>query len=148
MPIVTATYERCSYQVKAVRVTSKNLEEIAEWCGGRVVNAKDYGWNVYSHGRKHVQVPTGLKGENIAHAHIGNWVTCLVKARSFRVYKEKSFLETFREVVVEADKFAKVHELLLKVARAQDAATYHGDSNGDDVALLIEKTAHEIAAMV
>lgn len=137
--IVTATFERCTFRVKAARVTSKNLADIAEWCGGRVVQ------NVG--GRIHVQVPTGLRQESIAHAYIGNWVTRLEETESFRVYKEQSFLGAFREIVSDTEKYAKVHELLMKVAMAQDAATYHGDSSGD-VVLLIEKTAREICSII
>lgn len=134
MPVVTATYERCSYQVKAVRVTSTNLDEIAKWCGGRVVNYK-------------VLVSTGPKGDIVAYASIGNWITLLEKSNTFRVYKEKSFLETFRQVVVDADKFAAIHEKLLKIARAQDVATYYGETS-DEILLLVEKIAHEICGMV
>lgn len=134
MPIVTAAYERCSYQVKAVRVTSDNMDDIARWCGGRVV-----GWNV--------QVPTGQNGDKIAFASIGNWITHLEKNNAFRVYKERSFLETFRKVVSEAEKYAAIHEKLMRIARAQADVTYYSDTT-DGVLLLVETTAHEICGMV
>lgn len=147
MPVVTATYERKTFRVEAVRITSTNMEEVAEWCGGRVVKVQDYGWGVYDQGRSYVQVPTGHQHDKIAHAHIGNWVTCLTKTNSFRVYKEKSFLMAFRGILSETEKYAKVHELLVKVTRAQDAATFHGDSGSGEVALLIEQAAREICSM-
>lgn len=43
-------------------------------------------------------------------------------------------------------KFAQVHELVLMVMRAQDAATYHGDSSGD-VMLLAEQVSHKIVGI-
>lgn len=142
MPVITATYERMTFRVEAVRVTTNNMEEVAEWCGGRVVDIDTSGF-----GRKHVQVPTGKDGMSIAHANIGNWVTCLVKGNSFRVYKEKSFLEAFRGIMSETERYAKIHELLMKIRTAQDSATYHGDGSAD-VVLLIDKVAHEICRMM
>ena len=142
--IVTKTFERATFRVEAVRVTTKNLKEIAEWCGGRVVNLDDVGV-----GRTHIKVPLGrIEGrEKIAHAYLGNWVTCLEGTQNFRVYREKSFLNAFHEVTSEAEKFAKIHELVLSVSRAQDTATYYGDSSGD-VILLVEKVAREICRMI
>lgn len=140
MPVVTATYERKTFRVEAVRVTSTNMDEVAEWCGGRLVDSSNYG-------RKHVMVPTGKNSESLAPAFVGNWITCLDKGRSFRVYKERSFLEAFRGILSETERFAKVHEMLLKLALAQDRATYHGDSSGEMI-LLVEKTAREICEMM
>lgn len=142
MSVVTATYERKTFRVEAVRVTSDNMEEVAEWCGGRVVNTDGFGY-----GRKHVQVPTGKGGESIAHAYIGNWVTCLVKAQSFRVYKEKSFLEAFSSIMSETERFAKVYEMLMSIRHAQDVATYHGEGSAD-VLLLVDQTARQICEMM
>jgi hypothetical protein len=140
--IVTTTFARATFRVEAARVTTKNLDEIAEWCGGRIANLDD-------HGRVHVKVPTGnINGrEQIAHAYIGTWVTCLEKTRNFRVYKEKSFTEAFREVLSEEEKYARVHELIMKVRNAQDTATYYGDTS-DEVLLLVDKTAREICKIV
>lgn len=142
MPVITAQFERCTFRVEAVRVTTTNLEQIAEWCGGRVVDTPGY-----AVGRRHVQVPTGLEGNSIARAHLGNWVTCLVKARSFRVYKEKSFLEAFRGIMSETEKYAKVHAMLMKIRNAQDTATFW-EEGYDGVMLLVEQTARELCEMM
>ena len=137
--IITETFERCTFRVQAARATSKNLDEIAEWCGGRIVSG-DFG-------RTHVMVPTGLDRQSLAPAFVGNWVTCLEKGKSFRVYKERNFHEAFRPVMSPEEKYARVHEHLLRVARAQDRATFHGEPS-DEVLLLIEKTAHELCKIV
>lgn len=145
--IVTAelqTYERKTFQVKAIRVTPENISEIAQWTGGGL---RDYGLPATN--AAIVDVPIGqVNGRTIMEkAHIGDWVTCLANSKDFRVYRNKTFLQAFQASMEQVEKYTKVHELLLKIARAQDAATFHGDSSGD-VILLIEKTAHEICEMV
>jgi hypothetical protein len=147
MPIITAPFERYTFRVEAVRVTTANLEEIAEWCGGRVVSTEDYGWNVHNHGRKHIQVPTGPTGKGLDRAHLGNWVTCLVKAKSFRVYKEKSFLAAFHSIMSDTEKYAKVHQMLMQISAAQDKATYYQDSHAG-VMLLVDDIARRLCEMM
>jgi hypothetical protein len=142
MPIITAPFERYTFRVEAVRVTTSNLEEIAEWCGGRVVETPGY-----APGRKHIQVPTGPTGKGLDRAHLGNWVTCLVKARSFRVYKEKSFLEAFHSIMSDTEKYAKVHQMLMQISAAQDKATYYQDSHAG-VMLLVDDIARRLCEMM
>jgi hypothetical protein len=142
MPIITAPFERYTFRVEAVRVTTSNLEEIAEWCGGRVVETPGY-----APGRKHIQVPTGPTGKGLDRAHLGNWVTCLVKARSFRVYKEKSFLEAFHSIMSDTEKYAKVHQMLTQISTAQDKATYYQDSHVG-VMLLVDDIARQLCEMM
>lgn len=48
--------------------------------------------------------------------------------------------------MTESEKYAKIHELLLNLVRAQDVATYYGESS-DGVLLLVEKTARKICEM-
>jgi len=145
--IVTAelqTYQRRAFKVKAIRITRENINEIAKWTGSEVH---------YTYGSNGdflvIHVPTGKVSGRVfkTTAYIGDWVTCLADSPDFRVYRDKSFLQTFQAVLDETEKYVKVHELLLKVARAQDSATYHGNSSGD-VILLIEQTAHEICALI
>jgi hypothetical protein len=50
MPIITAPFERYTFRVEAVRVTTSNLEEIAEWCGGRVVSTEPTAGTFTTHG--------------------------------------------------------------------------------------------------
>jgi hypothetical protein len=115
------------------------MREISEWVGG------DYVWP--EKGAPYVHVSCGAKKEN-CRAYIGDWVTSLVgnEKPNFRVYKQHTFLQTFRKILSEAEKFAKVHELLMKIRSAQDVATYYGETT-EDVVLLVEKTAHEICGL-
>lgn len=133
------TFERHTFRVRAVRVTTTNLAGVAEWCGGRVVREEGR--------RPHVQVPTGPRRESITRAYIGTRLSCLEKTDSFRVYKEQSFVEAFRKVESAEDKFAKVHALVSKVRKAQDLATYYEDDQGQ-VALLVEQVSREICAII
>lgn len=140
--IVTAelqTFERKTFRVQAIRVMRSNLREIAQWTGGE--------YKVPERGAPYVIIPAGEKKEN-QRAYIGDWVTSLIgDGKNFRTYKQATFLQIFNHIMNEAEKFAKVHEMLLKLALAQDAATYHGDTSGEMV-LLVEKTAREICAIV
>lgn len=132
-------FERRTFRVKAVQVTKRNMREIAEWTGGS--------YTFPEHGAPFITIPCGEKRENLK-AYTGSWVTSLIgDERNFRVYQNHTFLQAFQEIMNEANKYARVHELLLNVARAQDSATYHNDSSGD-VILLVEKTAREICSFI
>lgn len=129
------TFERKTFRVKAIRVTAKNMREIADWTGGEIIDKPNRA--------NYVMFLCGAKREPRT-AYAGDWVTSLMGDEgNFRVYNNHTFLQAFQKIVNEAEKYAKVHELLLKVARAQDSATFFGDASGD-VVLLIEKTARDI----
>jgi hypothetical protein len=140
------TFERNSFKVKAVRITPRNVQEIAEWTAGEIVQPEK--------GARYVRIPCGSKKEN-RKAYVGDWVTNLVtyndgqapEEPNFRVYNHQDFTHAFHPVTSETEKFAKVHDLLLKLALAQDRATYHGDSSGEMVHL-VETTAREICNII
>jgi hypothetical protein len=140
------SFERKTFKVKAVRITAGNIREIAEWTDG------DYEWP--ENGAQFVRIPCGSKKDN-CRAYSGDWVTCLIhyndseppEEPNFRVYKEHTFLQAFLKIMGEAEKYARVHELLMKIRSAQDKATYYGDTS-DEVLLLVDKTAHEICKIV
>lgn len=139
------TFERKTFKVKAVRITVGNIREVAEWTGG------DYEWP--QNRSQFVRIPCGPKRDN-CRAYVGDWVTSLDYSSgespaepNFRVYKDHTFLEAFREIMGEAEKYARVHELLLKIRNAQDVATYYGEAS-DEVLLLVDKTAREICNIV
>lgn len=122
MPIVTATFERKTFRVQAIRVTAENMQELAEWTGGElgVTNAS------YDEGRPFVNVPVGhVNGrERLARAYVGNWITRLSEGNNFRVYKDKSFVEAFRAIMADTEKYAKVLELVKAAMREENTATY------------------------
>jgi len=125
MPIVTATYERRTFRVQAIRVTKENMRELAEWCGGDLARTLD------ENERDYISVTVGhVNGRpRLARAYAGNWVTRLTEGNNFRVYKDKSFVEAFRAILDDTEKYAKVHQLVRAAMREQDAATYHGESS-------------------
>ena len=141
--IVTAeldTFERKSFQVKAIRVAATNMREVSEWVGG------DYVWPEKGKGAPYVRLRCG---KDNGRAYIGDWVTSLVgdEKPNFRIYKQHTFLQTFRQILSEAEKYAKVHDLLMKIRNAQDVSTYYGETS-EGVLLLVEKTAHEICGII
>jgi len=144
--IVTSEWERKTFRVKAVRITEGNIREIAEWTRGEHTKPE--------RGGSFVRVPCGAKKENCK-AYVGDWVTSLItyndgtepEEPNFRVYKQHTFLQAFRQIMSEAEKYAKVHELLMKIRGAQDVATYYGETS-EDVLLLIDQTAREICELV
>jgi hypothetical protein len=140
------TYERKTFRVRALCVTNSNMQQIAEWVEGEVVNAEKR--------RPFIRVSCGSKKENRM-AFVGDWITNLVhyndgetpEEPNYRVYNNHTFLQAFQRIMAEEEKYAKVHELLMKVRTAQDTATYHGESS-EGVLLLIEQVAREICSIV
>lgn len=120
MPIVTATYERRTFRVQAIRVTQENMRELAEWCGGDLARTLDV------NERDYISVPVGhVNGrERLARAYVGNWITRLTEANNFRVYKDKSFVEAFRAIMNDTEKYAKTLELVKAAMREENTATY------------------------
>lgn len=128
------TYARATFSVNAVRVTARNVREISEWVGGSYVWPKK--------GAPYVTLPVRGNGR----AYIGDWVTRLIgdgETSNFRVYNNQTFETNFRQIMDDAEKYAKVHELLMKIRTAQDVTTYYGETS-EGVVLLVEQTAHEI----
>jgi hypothetical protein len=97
------------------------MRDLAEWCGGDLARTLDD-----ENSRDYVSVPVGhMNGrERLARAYVGNWVTRLSEANNFRVYKDKSFLEAFREIMADTEKYAKVLELVKAAMREENTATY------------------------
>lgn len=109
--IVATTWERKPFTVKAIRVTLDNMWEVADWCNGRYMIA--YGGS----GRPCIEVKLGHDERNkpkYSRAYIGDWVTLLPGQNSFQVYRDKSFLEAFQQVVSEMEKRSKMLEAIEK----------------------------------
>jgi hypothetical protein len=146
MAVITSEWVRKSFRVKAVQVTRENYLEIADWTGGEVV------WK--TRGASYVKIDCGSKKESRT-AFAGDWVTCLItyndgeapEEPNFRVYNNSTFLQAFKQIMSEADKFAKIHNKLMMLIRAQDSATYHGESSAGMIEL-VDKTARELCEMV
>lgn len=82
----TETYTRKPLNVEAVRVSDENMQEVAEWCDGRIREANDE--------PKFIQVkvarPMNVKQTR---AFVGDWV--LKAGRGFKVYTDSAFNKYF-----------------------------------------------------
>ena len=138
--IITATFERRTFKVQAIRVTAENIRELAEWCGGVLIDGHLPATNA-----AYIRVPvSNITGrEQTVQAHAGDWITRLTDANNFRVYKNRSFLQAFREIADEAQRYAEVHAVIVSAMHKQDAATYHAESSkGMD--LVADKATRDI----
>jgi hypothetical protein len=83
---------RRAYPGKAIYITSVNLEAVAEWCGGSLVNAhltRPGDIRCIEIVRRH----PGGSVKNRQFAFVGQWI---VQANNqFTVYKHTSFMSTF-----------------------------------------------------
>lgn len=124
--IVTATYQRRTFRVQAIRVTAENIMELTGWCGGVLIDGHLPATNAW-----YIRVPvSNITGrQQTQEAHVGDWITRLTDANNFRVYKNKSFLQAFQEIRDDAQRYAEVHSIIVNAMRKQDAATYHGESS-------------------
>lgn len=130
-----SVFWRKTYRVEAVRITTENIRDIAEHLG------LEYGEEPNTFGPdKKTPVPH-ITSVRKGYGFVGDWVV-VYPNEDFRFYPDKVFAEDFRthsEQLSTDEKYAKVFELVTQAMRKQDAATYHGDSNGMDL-VAIETT--------
>lgn len=89
----TTRAARKPFYVDAVRVTAGNMPAIAEWCGGVI-----YATTPEEGLKRYVKVPVeGAKNDRQTKAYLGDWVL-KATANSFKVYTNKSYLNSFDEV--------------------------------------------------
>lgn len=86
MSLQTTVYIRRPFLVDAVLVDEENMEEVAAWCGGELLQD---GRGKYIK----VTVPRALNDYQ-TQARIGHWVLSH-DGGSFKVYTEKAFKATF-----------------------------------------------------
>lgn len=85
----THKFARKPFYVDAVRVSDANMEEVAQWCGGKIVEHETDGKFVS------VQVHRPLT-ERQTQAFIGDWV--LFAGSGYKVYTPKAFDKSFEKV--------------------------------------------------
>lgn len=109
--IITTAFQHKTLVVQAIQITVDNMKEVAEWCGGSVKKSQPTG---YSQRYPYVEVVVGhIAGRTqLARAAVGMWITCLTKDNNFRVYKARSFDETFLEIMSEEEKRGKIRSLV------------------------------------
>jgi hypothetical protein len=86
-------YVRKPFEVKAVRVTEENMDDVADWCSGKLRT------NSYNVPYIHVDVRPFVNARQTK-AFVGDWI--LFAARGFKVYTDKAFRASF--VPVEEEK--------------------------------------------
>lgn len=101
--IINKTYRRKTFTVQAIQVTTDNMKGLADWCDGNVIiyfpdTSRQSG--DYRAGQTCVEVVIGVVNgrPQKARAYPGDWITKLLDADDFRVYRNKTFLEAFEEV--------------------------------------------------
>ena len=96
----TRKFARKPFFVDAVRVTSENMERVAEWCQGDV-NTIQNGQSDERYVKVRVHRPMT---DRQTQAFVGDWV--LYAGTGFKVYTPKAFEKSFEEVVDEGQETA------------------------------------------
>uniref|UniRef100_A0AAU7GY99 Uncharacterized protein n=1 Tax=Streptomyces phage Scarif TaxID=3158858 RepID=A0AAU7GY99_9CAUD len=126
---------------RSVQVTEENMLEVSRWCNGAIrtyrrITGDGYGTRIDFQARdRHGR-------ESTERAYSGDWLVFYPDSHRFEVYRPKAYSATFetreerarREELESPEAHARntmVHQLVLKAMRAQDVATYYGDSSGD-----------------
>lgn len=127
MLITPAKYVRKPFAVEAVEVTTENIADVAEWCGGEV-RASD--------GRKPGQAQQQFIKVNVkrplndrqTRAYPGDWV--LSAGTGFKVYTEKAFSGSFEE---QTDRMFDVIEQMERRAEQEDQMEFELDYTEPEV---------------
>lgn len=121
MSIATQKFTRKSFEVEAVRVDESNMEEIAQWCGGKVRTEKPWSpkdskkdlteeQKEYAEahekrttddqpGRKHIKVKVKNPiNDRQTKAFVGDWVLYTDERSGFKVYNNHAFERSFTPV--------------------------------------------------
>lgn len=84
-------YQRKTFPVQAARVTPLNIKELAEVCGGKIM---EDGEKEGQYSRQYIKVRVAFPlNEEQTKARIGDWL--VKQGRTFKVYKDKPFRSTF-----------------------------------------------------
>ena len=82
-------FSRKSFDVEGVQVTHENLSEVAEWCGGQLLQEND-GVQGSEFIKVNVRHPLNKRQTK---AYVGDWV--LKTARGFKVYTDEVLEKNF-----------------------------------------------------
>jgi len=116
-------FTRKTFSVEAMQVTTENIYEIAEWCGGTI---KDNGDGFVGDPQAYIEVPVAMKnGIKRDKAFYGDWVTRT--ERSFKAYRDEAFKIAFeQDAPVEFDpdvRHEEVYRLVHEAMGDQHKAT-------------------------
>lgn len=89
MTLIPSRYSRRPFDVDAVRVTERNFEDVAEWCGGEIRTNE-------TSGQRKIIVPVKKpRHANQRIARVGSWVVFSIVPIGFKVYSDNAFRNTF-----------------------------------------------------
>lgn len=100
-------FERKQFDVGAVQVTEDNFDEVAEWCGGKVIPADSTPAKAAKHIKVKVHRPINKKQTE---AYLTDWVLQAKEDGSFKVYTDAAFRNSFNEKNAKTTKFVQVTE--------------------------------------
>lgn len=104
MSLNIGKYVRKPFAVEAVEVTKENIQEVAQWCGGKVMRhrRKDYGYREGFDQFIKVDVRKPLN-ERQTRAYYGDWILAAETgpSPSFKVYTQQAFAGSFQKEVEE-----------------------------------------------
>lgn len=136
MSVETQTFVRKSFKVEAVRVDESNMEEIAEWCGGKIrtepvkaeVGAEEK--VAETAGRKFIKVKVKNPiNDRQTKAFLGYWVLYTDERAGYKVYNDHAFQRSFdpvEEAKHEVDRSAETGQFVsAEEAAASPATTVH-----------------------
>jgi hypothetical protein len=91
-----------SFDVDYVEVTEANIEEVAVWCGGRVIGSdKD----------RYIKIiDKGALNERQTKAYLGDFVVHHARANTYRTFNKKNFWRTFEEIVASGQKVSHARD--------------------------------------
>jgi hypothetical protein len=93
MSVSTTQFIRKPLYVDAVRVTSKNFDEIAAWCQGQVLEDDD---PEKGSGKKYIRVRVHNPiNPRQTRAYIGDWI--LYTEKGYKIYSNQAFRASFDE---------------------------------------------------
>ena len=90
MTLATTKYVRKPLYVEAVQVTPENFSQIAEWCGGEVVEESPTKNGRGNYIKVRVTNPMNARQSQ---AFVGDWI--LYTPRGYKVYTPKAFHNSF-----------------------------------------------------
>lgn len=85
----TVKYVRKPFHIDAVRVTAKNIDQVAQWCNGDVRTSEE--------NKRYIKVRVHRPAnDRQTMGFVGDWV--LYAGTGFKVYTHKAFLSSFEKV--------------------------------------------------
>lgn len=143
MAFISTDWTRKTYQVKAVKVTADNMEDVAKWTRGTIGNTRDIeGYPKRKPNLDFIEVPVETRArQQKSKAYVGDWVTKNEKA--FAVYGDAAFKTVFLPASQET--LSDVSGMVLQAMKRQADDARHGyPRHAETIAI---ETARSIVGM-